>query len=248
MWNVVFLLFVAAGALAVAHFWIRFRNATAGASPKPARRPPATRAPNARPAAAPLAPLAWDGVPVEAGQPAKPADTRERVRDRYIAARFPGLVTCAADLEQVDEVVRMARLCHEEDRDDLAHELLALAIERLPESETLRLAQIEFAFLRRSSGRFVACAADFRRVLPQSRNWNEIARLGRVIAPGHALFATATPIQPVKHYGPWPDLPNWIQASWDFTSEVLAADLHRNVLRSGPNRAVPKTDRIALGA
>ena len=33
------------------------------------------------------------------------------------------------------------------------------------------------------------------------------------------------------HYGPWPDLPNWIQANWDLTAEVVAVDFHRILKR-----------------
>jgi hypothetical protein len=39
------------------------------------------------------------------------------------------------------------------------------------------------------------------------------------------------------HYGPWPHLPNWIQAPWDLTGEVIAADFHRAMARALPRAA-----------
>lgn len=247
MWTVVYMLFVAAGVLGVAQVLAAFRRGAASratVSVRPLRAPAKARRPSAEP-------IAWDGTPVGPAAVAHAQGTREGVLDRYIAARFSGLLTGAADLRRVDDMIRIARLWFEEERDDLAQELLDLAIARLPENESLRLAQIEFAFLRRQGGRFESCAARFRQVLPQSRNWDEIARLGRKIAPGNALFASHRAIDPCPHYGPWPDLPNWIQASWDFTGEVLAADFHRDLSRRAAGAAevrAPQRQRIAIGA
>jgi hypothetical protein len=222
--------------------------ADASAPPHKGERRPSTRQSQpARPAQkAVLAPLAW----VEAVRTPSPlvGDTlRARMRDRYIEARFPGLAASAADLENTDDVIRSARLCFEEKKYEQALELLHMAIEQSPGNEALRLAQLEIAFLQRRRAAFVALAAEFRAALPQSRNWAEIARLGRAVAPDDPQFAEGSGSRPHEHYGPWPDLPNWIQASWDLTAEVLAADFRRAMLRGpGTARAVPE-QRIALG-
>ncbi len=244
MWIVVYLL-VSTGIALLALHLLRPMLAPEGPS-RPAQRRARPASPRA--AAKTLDPLVWE-EPVRQLPVLEGGALRARMRDRYIAARFPGLVGGSGDLERVDHVIRTARLCFEEEKYDQAQELLHLAIEHSPDNEPLRLAQIEFAFLRRNRDRFVALAAQFRARLPQSPNWVEIARLGRAVAPDDPQFATSPGSHPHEHYGPWPDLPNWIQASWDLTAEVLAADFHRAMMR-GPaaKRAVATDRRLAIGA
>lgn len=152
---------------------------------------------------------------------------RRRIRDRYIAARFPALARGGAGLSEVAAVVKAARLHFEDQQPDLALELLGLAIEEAPESEALWLARLEILFLCRDAEGFVAAACAFRQMHPASLQWEEVERLGRALAPGEALFGASGGWKPDEHYGPWPHLPNWIQASWDLTAEVMAADFHR---------------------
>jgi hypothetical protein len=58
-------------------------------------------------------------------------------------------------------------------------------------------------------------------------------RLGRALAPEETLFGGAQNDRG-DHYGPWPDTPNWILAPWDLTSEVLAAEFHRDMATERP--------------
>ena len=134
-------------------------------------------------------------------------------------------------------MIQAARLCFEEERYDQGDELLQMAIEQSPEAEALRLAQLEFTFLRRDARRFVCLASDLRQALPDSGSWHEIARLGRALAPTESLFVTAARKPTNDHYGPWPEMPNWIRASWDLTAEVLAADFHRAMVRRETERS-----------
>jgi hypothetical protein len=151
---------------------------------------------------------------------------RRRIRDRYVAARFPGIARCAADLADAAFVIKAARLHFEDQQPELALELLGLAIEESPEQEALWLARLEILFLHRDREGYVATARGFRATHRASPQWSEVERLGRALAPGDALFGN-TGWKPHEHYGPWPHLPNWIQASWDLTGEVMAADFHR---------------------
>lgn len=190
--------------------------------------------------------IEWDGdssvVPVVLGGPAtaegdvayandeNPAgyDARcRRIRDRYIGARFPGVARSAADLEKPDRVVKSARLYFEDGQTETALELLDVAIEQDSRAEALWLAQLEILFLSRNCVRFVETARAFRAMHPASEAWEEIARLGRALAPREGLFGAASGPRNHDHYGPWPDLPNWIQANWDLTAEVVASDFHR---------------------
>ena len=193
-----------------------------------------------------LAVIEWQGDDAVApAQPAPAADVEttldndprgydarcRRIRDRYIGARFPGVARSAADLESPDRVVKAARLYFEDGQVDTALELLDIAIEQDSRAEALWLAQLEIVFLGRNPARFVETARAFRALHPASEAWTEVARLGRALCPREQLFGAAMGPREHEHYGPWPDLPNWIQANWDLTAEVVAADFHRILKR-----------------
>lgn len=173
-----------------------------------------------------------DELPLEAPSEPLALDTRARkIRDRYMSARFPGVVRSAADLQSEEAVIKSARLFFEDGQVDLALELLDLAIEENIRCEAARLAQLEILFLARDAREYVARASAFRAAHPTSEAWAEIKRLGQALAPGEALFGASSGPRDHEHYGPWPHLPNWIQASWDLTPEIVAADFHRAVMR-----------------
>ena len=197
---------------------------------------------SARKAPVELAPIEWQGDEAAAAIPAARddtagldcADTRtRRIRDRYISARFPGVARSAADLECVERVVKCARLYFEDGQLSAALELLDMAIEQDSRAEALWLAQLEILFLAGDRACFVECARAFRALHAASGQWPEVARLGHALAPGEKLFGAKGDRRDHEHYGPWPDLPNWIQANWDLTPEVLAADFHR-LLKAAP--------------
>ncbi|HEX4782680.1 MAG TPA: hypothetical protein VH301_18120 [Usitatibacter sp.] len=202
-----------------------------------------------------LAPIEWEGDGRGASAAQSPAANApdsvgamddacgtgartRRIRDRYIGARFPGVARSASDLENPERVVKCARLYFEDGQLDAALELLDMAIEQDSRAEALWLAQLEILFLSRDAARFVECARAFRALHGASGEWAEVARLGHAIAPREGLFGQKAGPRGHEHYGPWPDLPNWIQASWDLTAEVLASDFHRLMKRrQGESRA-----------
>jgi len=190
--------------------------------------------------------LEWEGegdglVPANESLPAQERDAmRTRIRDRYIGARFPGVARCAAELAQAARVVKAARLYFEEEDLESALELLQLAVEEAPHEAAPWLARLEILFLARDGEAFAACARDFRARHPEHEAWVEVVRLGRAIAPADPLFRDAAGKRDHEHYGPWPDLPNWIQAPWDLTAEIQAADFHRAMQRAlAVRRIVP---------
>ena len=156
------------------------------------------------------------------------------VRDQYIADRFPGLARCGKDLEDVALVIGGARLYFDEGKTDRALELLDLAVQQCPFNEPLRLARLEIAFLLRDGPLYTALATELQRLRGASAAWREVARLGRAVAPSEAIFGAQQGDRAHEHYGPWPDTPNWINASWDLTPEVLAVDYHRLMARTAP--------------
>lgn len=163
---------------------------------------------------------------------------RRKIRDRYVGTRFPGVAKCSSELESADRVIKAARLYFEEERNDSALELLELAIEECPRETSLWLARLEILFLIRDAAAYTETARDFHQEHPGAEEaWAEVCRLGRALAPGEALFGARKGPRDHEHYGPWPHTPNWIQAPWDLTAEIIAADFHRAVLQLAPRKA-----------
>ena len=164
---------------------------------------------------------------------------RRKIRDRYIAARFPGVAKCGADLADDEMVVRAARLMFEDDRAADALELLELALEEYPQRPAAWLARLEILYLTRDALAFTEAASAFRRRHgAQSEAWPEVCRLGRALVPHDALFAGDLAVRDHEHYGPWPHTPNWIRAPWDLTAEVAAADFHHALRRAANDDTV----------
>ena len=185
--------------------------------------------------------MVWDPAPRPA--PAAPvaamdpAALRMKLRDRYIAARFPGVARSSADFRDTARVIKGVRLYFEEQSFDRASELLDLAIGEPGSAKLLRLARLELAYLRRDAARYTECALDLRRVHPDCPEWPEVVRLGCAVAPAQTeLFGHARSARLHDSYGAWPQMPNWLQASWDLTGEVLAADFHREMTTAAPDQ------------
>jgi hypothetical protein len=172
--------------------------------------------------------------PEDDGFEAAALDARRRkIRDRYIAARFPGIAKSGADLTDEEETIRAARLLFEDERADDAIELLELAIEECPANAGAWLARLEILFLVRDAAGFIEAARAYRtRGTTDMQAWNEICRLGRALAPHDALFDGELAVRDHEHYGPWPHTPNWIRAPWDLTAEIAAVDFHHAVKRA----------------
>jgi hypothetical protein len=156
---------------------------------------------------------------------------RRKIRERYISARFPGVARTIGELQSCDRMVKAARLYFEDEQPELAIELLELAAQEAPHESPIWLARLEILFLMRDAEGYVAAARAFRQAHPRHEAWTEVERLGRALVPGEPLFGETCGPRDHEHYGPWPHTPNWIQAPWDLTAEVAAADFHRSAMR-----------------
>jgi hypothetical protein len=165
-------------------------------------------------------------TPAGAAQALDPV--RRRIRDRYISVRFAGVARGAADLENPTRVIKAAWLCLEEREPHAALELLALAIEQAPRDAQLRLAQVELAYRLGERAAFVAAARAFREAFPASREWPEMARLGRRLAPGDAFFLDASGTGGSRDDGAEP---SWIEPPWQGLPGLDAAEFHRAMMQ-----------------
>lgn len=220
-------LFALLAATAAASRYARPATATAPRAPRPRHMLP--RSP--QDAAPPAFPAADPGSMPGSGH-LSPAEERARIRDRYITVRFLGAIQGAAGLQSPRTVIDAARHYFEEGEFDRSRELLELAIQGSGREKSFRLAAIEIAFLTRDGEWLLELARGLREALPECPHWHEVQRLGRALLPGEALFGASPGIPSHEHYGPWPDTPNWIGASWDLTAEIRAADFHHAMMRA----------------
>ena len=189
-----------------------------------------------------MPPLEWEapaaadraGDAAPKGERKVPEAMRRKIRERYLNARFPGTPHADKDLRDTAGVVKSARLYFEDGDVDRATELLEFAGDLNPGDEAAALALLEILFLARRPGAFREAAVAHHERFPDSGQWGEITRLGARLLPGDPLFKGARPAQEGRddHYGAWPQVQNWIQAPFDLTGDVLAAEFHAK-LRGG---------------
>ncbi|MCM2329415.1 MAG: hypothetical protein NDI88_16160 [Lysobacter sp.] len=218
-----------------AHLLNRFRDAVASdgkpvtqPAKKPPERPKATRG-VARPA-----PHAW--LQTTHRPKAEPdLQMRRRIRDRYLAVRFPGAPHTDEELRDSASVIKSARLYFEDGDIDRACELLECAADASDKDETPWLAHLEILYLQRDAPAFTPLAKRFHEHFPNSGRWAEILRLGLRLDPEDPLFRLARPHESAidEHYGAWPQVQNWIQAPFDLTGDVLAAEFHAKMRGGG---------------
>ena len=163
--------------------------------------------------------------PSQAAHPPLTAFMRQRIRDRFLEYRFPGLPHDAAGLGQTDEVIRAARLYLEEGDVGRACEWLDFASDANPD-ERLWLAHLEILYVTRQPKAFASLAEQGRARFPGSGKWDDIVSLGARLAPDDPLFTGARTADGDTRYGAWPQTFNWIEASFDLTGDVLAAEFH----------------------
>ena len=115
-----------------------------------------------------------------------PAQKAMRIRDRYIAVRFPGFPRNGRDLADVPAVLKAAAIYFNDGRHALAKELLAIASESHDGAEALWLARLELAFLMRDTEGFRESARRFRARHPASDAWPTLVALGWELGILHA--------------------------------------------------------------
>lgn len=170
---------------------------------------------------------------------------RHKILDRYITARFAGVATGARDLADSARVVKAARLLFEDGQADRGLELLQVAAEIYPAETATRLARLELLFLERDGQGYRRAAERFQEDHSEAPQWPEIRELGRKLGLDGKLFRDqGVSNNAFPQYGPWPGLPNWIQAPWDLSGEVAMAELHSRMMAAHPIASMTSNDNV----
>jgi hypothetical protein len=147
-----------------------------------------------------------------------PADgAAQRLRDRYIAARFLQFHDAIHGLRETDNVMRRARQLLDDEHPRLAAELLQLAIEEDRSQQPLWLCLIELAYLAGNPAAFAELSDAFRQRFPQSDSLPVIDALGNKLLPNDPRFVHAN--KPVS-------LPNWSIPESEHRNEAMQKKLH----------------------
>ena len=166
-----------------------------------------------------------------AGPRATTAPAASRIRDRYILARFPGVMRKSEDFADADEVIKAARLYVEDGLAVRGVELLQFAAEMDTTRESLWLARLQLHYQLRDASGFAAAAKRMHQYHPKSAHWAQIALLGRNLGLAEAFFAElGLRAGPAPKPGAWPLQPNWLQEPRDLTPAVAAAELRSRLL------------------
>lgn len=183
-----------------------------------------------------LVPLGQESAQIAApvaARRATSASAAARIRDRYILARFPGVMRKSEDLADADEVIKAARLYFEDGLAARGVELLRFAVEMDPSREALWLASLQMHFLLRDAAGFAATAGRMHHHHSQATHWTQIAVLGRNLGIKETFFTQlGVRTVPAPKPGSWPEPPNWLQAPRGLMPEVAAAEMRSRLLEA----------------
>jgi hypothetical protein len=164
-------------------------------------------------------------------------NTNLQIRDRYILARFPGVMRSSEDLVDAGEVIKAARIYFEDNLAVRGLELLQFATEVDPSREAPWLAHLQMLFMLRDAPAFAATAGRMHHHHSQSKHWTQIAELGRNLALDDGFFAQiGVQPGPAAQAGAWPELPDWLDTRRDLTPEVAAAEMRAHLLAATERR------------
>lgn len=156
-----------------------------------------------------------------------PALRAMEYKNAYIAARFPEIAAGNIVLDDYASVIEGARIFYQDDQDAAkAVELLRVALTTHPEHGGLWLAFFEILWLERAAPEFADLAQRYlaRGDGRADSNWPMIAKLGRELDPGNALYSA----DGLPETGD--SSPNWLSAELDMMGDVLALELRTQVL------------------
>jgi len=142
---------------------------------------------------------------------------KRKMRDRYIAQRFPKLAGTHRALTKTDEVLSMAQQLIEEGRKFLAIEMITLSLQEEVNQRDLWRFLIEDAFLRGDAARFKELIDGYAKQFELDEARPVIQAMAHDLSP--ALVNTQSKLEPVP-------LPNWTSISVGERDVELQQKLH----------------------
>lgn len=146
-----------------------------------------------------------------------------RMRDRYIAQRFPQIAEPHIALKKTQEVLHWARQFLDDDRPQMAEELMQLALQEDILQREPWLFLIEAAFLREERSRFNDLTAEFKQRFPGDAALPSMDAMGKELEPNNPNYAHVNEPLP---------LPEWSMLNSVARNPVLQQKFHASVLEA----------------
>lgn len=164
---------------------------------------------------------ATQGKREESKVPADPA--AQRLRERYIAARFLQFPQPTHALKSTSSVMRWARQLLDDEQPRLAAELLQFALEEDRSQRPLWLCLIELAYLGNDPAAFGELSDSFRIRFPDAEALPVIDAMGNKLIPNDPRFAHA--VNPVV-------LPDWSTPESELRDGLRQQKLHEALVNA----------------
>ena len=219
--------------------------ATAPATVRGAGDPPSRQSLNeplefSLPAVNPAAAVAAARPPVPPGPPGSPDEERTRAaQEEYFAGRFGAHSQDIKLLHDLDTVVEQARSIYQDDGDPVkAADLLEFTIALQPDAVRLWLALFAIYGRESMARQYALLAHKFTTRFPHDPHWPAVQQLGREIDATNVLYGT--------HASAGADgamqqdvTDEWLGVELDFSSSLLAAELHEQLVSAAADGAPP---------
>jgi pilus assembly protein FimV len=145
------------------------------------------------------------------------------MRDRYIAQRFPQISEPHIALKKTPEVLQWARQFLDDDRPQMAEELMHLALQEDITQREPWLFLIEAAFLREERSRFSSLVAEFKQRFAGDVAIASMDAMGRELEPNNPQYAHVSEPLP---------LPEWSMLNSVARNPALQQKFHASVLEA----------------
>lgn len=152
----------------------------------------------------------------------KDIDAR-RLRDRYIASRFPQFAGNTSQLRNTEEILRSARNLLDDGQPNLAEELLSIALQEEPHQREAWLFLIEVAFLNHDAARFDALTDNFKYLFTHNDDQYVIDAMAHDLNPNDPRYQNLYSATP---------LPNWSSLAALARDEIKQRRYHQALLET----------------
>lgn len=137
------------------------------------------------------------GVELDFASPAPKEETSAPANDlrarrmRYLESRYQDIAILKPALDAPQRLLSQAGRVHDEGAAEFAKRLLKYAAYSRPHTEEFWLGLLEILYREKFANDYLVNAKWFRKYHPQSKNWDEVQRIGYLLDPAEPLFASA---------------------------------------------------------
>ncbi|MEP7156003.1 MAG: hypothetical protein ABI905_09530 [Betaproteobacteria bacterium] len=130
-------------------------------------------------------------TPAANAEPASPPDDLRSRRMRYLQSRYQDIAILKPAIDAPQRLLRQAATLYDEGAADFAKRLLKYAAYSRPHAEEFWLALLELLYREQFANDYVVNAKWFQQYHGQSKQWDEVQRIGYLLDATEPMFASA---------------------------------------------------------